>query len=140
MERKKAVVVGAGQQPGELVGNGHAIATLLARERAAVCAVDVAEDRAPPTASEIAADGGTAHVIVADVLNESDCARLVAEAHAVMGRIDALVNVVGFRGENDSLFGLEEPTWQKTMDANLRYLWWTCRAVVPVMEAQGGGV
>ena len=140
MEGKKAVVVGAGQQPGDLIGNGHAITTLLAREGAEVCAVDIAEDRARLTASEIVAEGGSAHVIMADITHEADCTRLIEDARAAMGRIDALINVVGYRGENDNLFGLEERTWQKTIDANLRYLWWTCRAVVPIMQEQGGGV
>ena len=43
---KTAVVVGAGQTPGETIGNGRAMAVLFAREGAQVLVVDRAGDRA----------------------------------------------------------------------------------------------
>jgi NAD(P)-dependent dehydrogenase (short-subunit alcohol dehydrogenase family) len=95
MEGKKAIVVGAGQPRHHLVGNGRAIATLLAREGAEVCAVDRDKDRAEETVAQILADGGLAHALTADVSDPDDCARLVAESYATMGRIDVLVNNVG---------------------------------------------
>ena len=139
MQGKKAVVVGAGQPPNELLGNGRAIAELLAREGAEVCAVDRDAERAQATVKKIIAEGGKAHVIIADVGNPDDCARLVAESHAAMGRIDALVNNVGINhGDGDPL-KLELAGWQRIMDVNLRSMWLTSRAVVPIMQKQGGG-
>ncbi|MDP9103577.1 MAG: 3-oxoacyl-ACP reductase, partial [Pseudomonadota bacterium] len=58
---KAAVVVGAGQTPGETVGNGRAIALLFAREGARVLCVDRIVERAGETAALIAAEGGEAH-------------------------------------------------------------------------------
>jgi NAD(P)-dependent dehydrogenase (short-subunit alcohol dehydrogenase family) len=139
MQGKKVVVVGAGQPPHELLGNGRAIALLLAREGAEVCAVDREADRAAATVKEILAEGGKAHAVVADVSNPDDCARLIAESHATMGRIDALVNNVGInQGDADPL-KLEPAGWQRIMDVNLRSMWLTSRAVVPIMQQQGGG-
>jgi NAD(P)-dependent dehydrogenase (short-subunit alcohol dehydrogenase family) len=40
MKDKVAIIVGAGQSPGEGVGNGRATAMLLAREGAKVLSVD----------------------------------------------------------------------------------------------------
>jgi NAD(P)-dependent dehydrogenase (short-subunit alcohol dehydrogenase family) len=134
------LVVGAGQQPGVTMGNGHAIATVFAREGAEVACVDVVPERAESTAAELRDQGAVAHVIVADVGVAADCARLVAEAHTAMGGIDALVNVVALNpGVQGHFLTCDEATWQQTMDVNLRSMWLVTRAVVPIMRAQGGG-
>jgi NAD(P)-dependent dehydrogenase (short-subunit alcohol dehydrogenase family) len=65
--------------------------------------------------------------------------RLIAQSHATMGRIDALVNNVGInKGDADPL-KLDPAGWQRIMDVNLRSMWLTSRAVVPIMQPQGGG-
>jgi NAD(P)-dependent dehydrogenase (short-subunit alcohol dehydrogenase family) len=139
MEGKKAVVVGAGQPPGQLVGIGRAIAELFAREGAEVCVVDRLRERSEATVKEIRANGGSAHSIAADVGSPDDCARLIEDAHAAMGRIDSLVNNVATEeGDGDPL-RLDVDGWQRIMDVNLRAMWLTCRSVVPRMQEQGGG-
>ena len=56
-----------------------------------------------------------------------------------MGRIDALVNNVATEeGDNDPL-KLEVDGWQRVMDVNLRAMWLTCRATLPIMQDQRGG-
>jgi NAD(P)-dependent dehydrogenase (short-subunit alcohol dehydrogenase family) len=139
MKDKKAVVVGAGQPRHHLLGNGRAIATLLAREGAEVCAVDRDKDRAEETVAQIAADGGIAHAVAADVSDPDDCARLIAESHTAMGRIDVLVNNVGVSYCDAGPLDLDVAGWQEIMDINLRGVWLTSKAVVPLMKEQGGG-
>jgi NAD(P)-dependent dehydrogenase (short-subunit alcohol dehydrogenase family) len=139
MEGKKAVVVGAGQPAHELLGNGRAIATLLAREGAEVCAVDRDRDRVQQTVEEIAAAGGRAHALVADISDPGDCGRLIAEAHAALGRIDVLVNNVGVNDGDGDPVELTEDGWQRIMDINLRGTWLTARAVIPLMQEQRRG-
>jgi NAD(P)-dependent dehydrogenase (short-subunit alcohol dehydrogenase family) len=139
MNGKKAIVVGAGQLPSDLLGNGRAIAEIFAREGAEVCCVDREGDRAEATVKRIRDAGGRAHMIVADVGNPDDCARLIAESDAAMGGINVLVNSVGINfGDNDPL-NLTLEGWHKIMDVNLRSMWLTSRAVVPIMQKQGGG-
>jgi NAD(P)-dependent dehydrogenase (short-subunit alcohol dehydrogenase family) len=140
MDGKRALVIGAGQLESELMGNGRAIATRFAREGAEVCLVDYIESRVEATAAEVRQEGGTAHVIVADVSSAEDCARLVREARAAMGRIDAMVNVVGINHNDGTVLTLVEDNWQHIMDTNLRAQWLTCKAVIPIMQDQGGGV
>ena len=60
LEGKAAVVVGAGQTPGETIGNGRATALLLAREGARVIVVDRRLDSAEETVAMIRAEGGEA--------------------------------------------------------------------------------
>ena len=57
LEGKVAVVVGAGQSPGEGVGNGRAAAMRFAREGARVLAVDRTLEAAEETAALIRAEG-----------------------------------------------------------------------------------
>ena len=90
---KAAVVVGAGQQPGETIGNGRAIALTFAREGAAVLCVDRDAARAQAVADEITAAGGTAFALAADVVCDAEA--IVAAALDHWGRIDVLVNNVG---------------------------------------------
>jgi NAD(P)-dependent dehydrogenase (short-subunit alcohol dehydrogenase family) len=139
MEGKKALVVGAGQLESDLLGNGRAIATRFAREGAEVTCVDNVESRAQATVDEIRADGGTAHLVIADVGEPDDCARLVQEAHEAMGRVDVLVNVVGINHNDGTPLTLSLESWHHIMDVNFRAQWLTCKAVIPIMQEQGGG-
>jgi NAD(P)-dependent dehydrogenase (short-subunit alcohol dehydrogenase family) len=60
-----AVVVGAGQTPGDTIGNGRAIATTFAREGAEVLCVDRIADRAEETATSIRDRSGLATAFTA---------------------------------------------------------------------------
>ena len=57
MEGKVSIVTGAGQTPGETIGNGRATSLLLAREGSKVLLVDRDVDRARETRKMIAAEG-----------------------------------------------------------------------------------
>ena len=139
MEGKKALVVGAGQLESDLLGNGRAIATRFAREGAEVVCVDNVESRVRATVDEIEGEGGRAHIVLADVGEPDDCARLVADAHAAMGRIDTLVNVVGINHNDGTPLTLTLDSWHHIHDVNLRAQWLICKAVIPIMQEQGGG-
>ena len=63
LESRVAVVVGAGQTPGDTLGNGRATAILFAREGARVLVVDRRLDSAEETVARIEAEGGIAHAL-----------------------------------------------------------------------------
>ena len=62
LEGKTAIVVGAGQTPGETIGNGRATAILFAREGAKVMLVDRRLESAQETEAAIAEEGGEGQV------------------------------------------------------------------------------
>lgn len=139
LENKTAVVVGAGQTPGETIGNGRAMALLFAREGAKVVCVDRLAERAEETAAMIREEGGDAVAIGADIVKAADCARIVEEAKARFGGLDILVNNVGIGGGDGPAHRLEETAFDRILAVNLKGMWLTIKAALPVMREGGGG-
>src|SRR3981189_3122315 len=81
-----AIVVGAGQSPGEGIGNGRATALTFAREGAKVLCVDHNLASAQETVDMIAANGGAGAHYNADVTRNTDIKAMVADAHGRWGR------------------------------------------------------
>jgi NAD(P)-dependent dehydrogenase (short-subunit alcohol dehydrogenase family) len=136
---KTAVVVGAGQTPGETIGNGRATAILFAREGASVMCVDRRLSSAEETVAMIAAEGGHASAYEADITDEAACAALAAEGKARLGRIDILHNNVGIGLRDRSITQLREEDFDRILAVNLKGMWLTIKHVLPVMREQGGG-
>jgi len=72
LKDRVAIVVGAGQSPGEGMGNGRATALTFAREGAKVLCVDRDLTSAQETVDMIAAKGGTAAEFKADVTKDAE--------------------------------------------------------------------
>jgi len=140
MQGKKAIIVGAGQTPGDTIGNGRAMAVLFAREGAEVFCVDRELDRAQATVDEIESAGGKASAFQADVRESADCVALVAEGAARMGRVDILVNNVGTGRGDGPPHAVDEDAYDFIMDINLKSAVMTTRAVLPIMREQRSGV
>src|SRR3989442_14730948 len=101
LKGKTAIVVGAGQTPGETIVNGRATAILFVREGARVVLVDRRLDSARETERMIADEGGGAVCFEADVTRAEDCRAMVAACVDRFGRLDILHNNVGI-GEGDA--------------------------------------
>src|SRR5262245_14365446 len=95
VEGKAALVMGAGQTPGETVGNGRAVAVVLAREGARVVVADRDLAAAEETVAMIKGEGLDASALQCDVTSEEDVAGAVAQALQRLGRLDILHNNVG---------------------------------------------
>ncbi len=138
LKGKVAIVVGAGQTPGETIGNGKATAILFAREGASVALVDRNEEAAEDTRRQIEAEGHPAVTVVADVTRDEDCARIVERTLAAFGRIDVLHNNVGI-GIPGGPVELSEADWDRVIDTNLKSMFLTCKHVLPHLEHQRSG-
>ena len=141
LEDKVAIVVGAGQTPGEGMGNGRATAILFAREGARVLVVDRDRARAEETADLIASEGGVAHPLAGDVKEEDSMAAMARDCVDRWGRVDILHNNVGvsLAGGDAPLEEITGAAFDNVTAINLRGMVYACKHVVPVMRAQGKG-
>jgi len=141
LENKTALIVGAGQSPGETVGNGRAVALLFAREGATITCVDRSLEAAEETAALVRAEGGTAYSYAADITEEAQIAKAVAAAEADMGRIDVLHNNVGvsIAGGDSIIETFTEGAFDNVFAINLRGMVMTCKHVLPGMRERRQG-
>ena len=139
LEGKVAIVTGAGQTPGDTIGNGRAISILFARAGARVMLVDLRLDSAQETRSMIDREGGESFAFAADVSRANDCRRLAEKCAETYGRIDILVNNVGIGGEGEGPVELKEEVWDRIFNVNLKSMFLTCKYVMPYMENQVSG-
>lgn len=140
LEGKAAIVAGAGQTPGETIGNGRATAVLFAREGARLLLVDRDLDAARETEAQIRAEGGIAEAFAADVTSSAACRAVVTACVARFGRIDVLHNNVGIGAGDSGPVHLTEETWDRIHAVNLKSMFLTCKHVLPVMRGQRSGV
>jgi NAD(P)-dependent dehydrogenase (short-subunit alcohol dehydrogenase family) len=136
---KIAVVIGAGQSPGEGIGNGRATVLRFAQEGARILAVDRSLDAAAETAALV--EGGECVPFKADVTREAKLALAMAEAMRRWGRIDILHNNVGVSvaGGDKPLLELTEEAFDRVCAINLRGTIMACKHVIPIMREQRGG-
>src|SRR5262245_39628153 len=95
LKDKIAIVVGAGQSPGEGLGNGRATVLRFVQEGAKVLAVDNNLGSAEETAAIARQSRGECVAFEADVTREASLAAMVEAARARWGRIDVLHYNVG---------------------------------------------
>jgi len=138
LKDRVALVFGAGSS-GPGVGNGKAAAIVYAREGARVVAIDRDEGAAAETAGIVAAEGGEALAVAADVTDLRDVEAAVAAALARFRRVDILHNNVGVvlhGGPTD----LDEEAFRRNLDINLGSVFRTAKAVLPHFVAARRGV
>jgi NAD(P)-dependent dehydrogenase (short-subunit alcohol dehydrogenase family) len=137
-----AIVVGAGQSPGEGMGNGRATALTFAREGAAVLCVDHNVASAQETVDMIGVKGGKAVAFKADVTKVTEIKAMVADAHTRWGRIDILHNNVGvsLAGGDTELLDFTEEALDRCVAINLKSCIFAAKHVIPIMRQQQSGV
>lgn len=141
LKDKVAIVVGAGQTPGETIGNGRATAIRFAQEGAKVLLVDRDEASASDTQKMIADEGGVASVLGADITDEAQCKAISDVCVERYGHIDVLHNNVGRSEDDRATPDLDVATWERLMDMNLKGMFMTIKHVLPVMrERQSGSI
>ncbi|MCZ6570121.1 MAG: SDR family NAD(P)-dependent oxidoreductase [Deltaproteobacteria bacterium] len=139
LKDKVAIVVGAGQTPGDTIGNGRATSLLFAREGARVMLVDRNLKSAEETEAMIRDEGGRCLAFEADITREPDCAALARKCVETWNRIDILHNNVGIGGGDAGPTHLTQEAWDEIFDVNLKAMWLTCKHVLPLMREQRSG-
>jgi NAD(P)-dependent dehydrogenase (short-subunit alcohol dehydrogenase family) len=125
-EGRRALITGAAG------GIGWAVASALAREGAAVTALDVKEQPSEPLPG--------CSYLAADVTAADAPARAVAAAAGDDG-LDYLVNAAGIAwfGVDGSVLEAPDHVWHRVLEVNLTAPMRFARAVVPAMRRRGGG-
>ena len=138
MSGQVAIVTGGGTSAGRVPSIGEAIARLLAGRGVKVAVVDIDADAADRTVETIAGEGGEAAAVVADLRDEAGCAGAVAEVMDRFGRIDILINNVGF-GSGGVVTGLSEADFDVGFAINMKSATFMAKAALPPMAESGGG-
>lgn len=130
LKDKVAIVTGGGS------GFGAAIAARFAQEGAKIVVADINPKRAGDVASSI---GSHALPLAVDVSRKEDIERLVALTIQQFGRLDIMVNNAGYTYKNMMLTDVPEDSFDLITAVNMKALYWSTLAVVPVMRKFGGG-
>ena len=131
---RRVVVTGAGS------GFGAAIARRFAAEGASVVVADIHADNGNSVAADIAASGGAACFIAADVSAEADVEALVQGACDTYGGIDVLVNNAGYSHRQKLTWKLTVEEFDAVFAVNVRGVFLGVKHTIPIMIEQGGGV
>lgn len=142
LKDKIAIVIGAGQSPGEGMGNGRATCLRFAQEGAKVLAVDNRLGSAEETAAMVRQERGDCEAFEADVTREATLAATMAEAMRLWGRIDVLHYNVGLSlaGGDARILELTEEAFDTVMTINMRGCVMAVKHVLPIMRKQQSGV
>jgi NAD(P)-dependent dehydrogenase (short-subunit alcohol dehydrogenase family) len=130
---KVAVVTGGGG------GMGRATSLGFAREGAKVLVADLNEEAAKETVAQVRAAGGRAEAIGVDVTSEASVKKMVERALSAFGRLDIAFNNAGIHRINIPLVDVDEATWDKVIDTNLKGVFLCMKHEIPAMLAAGGG-
>jgi 3-oxoacyl-[acyl-carrier protein] reductase len=131
LSNKIALVTGAAS------GFGEGIARTFAREGAKVAVVDINEAAATRVAGDI---GNGAIAIRADVSKRADVDAAVRATTEKFGGLDILVNNAGIAHKRAPLTDVAEDEFDRIFAVNVKSIYLTAQAAVPVFRARGGGV
>ncbi|HEX4946131.1 MAG TPA: SDR family oxidoreductase [Blastocatellia bacterium] len=125
---KTAIVTGGG---GEI---GRATAVRLAREGANVVVADIKGQE--EVAAEIINNGGQAIALHCDVSNRSDVETMVNATVERFGCVDVACNIAGV-GLYAPLLEADDDNWDKTINVNLKGVFYCTQIVARAMVAAG---
>lgn len=140
LDGKVALITGASR------GIGKDIALLFAQEGASVVCVartlhegdHQLEGSVERTAEEIRAGGGSAAPVAANISDEEECRRLVAEARRAFGRIDVLVNNAAMNFYAPAV-EMTASRWKRAFEVNVHAPFLLAHEVLPEMIERGDG-
>ncbi|MCJ2180848.1 SDR family NAD(P)-dependent oxidoreductase [Novosphingobium album (ex Hu et al. 2023)] len=129
---KTALVTGGG------AGIGRAACMRLARDGMAVAVLGRRIGNAREVADAIAAQGGRAIAVAADVADEVQVSAALARIRSALGPVAVLVNNAGIE-EFTPFAGIDDAAWDRVMDVNLKAVYRLTQNVLPDMEKAGWG-
>ncbi|MCK9549330.1 SDR family oxidoreductase [Aquamicrobium sp.] len=125
-----------------VTGGGKGLGAAMARAISDAGATVVLAGRSPApletTVADIRSAGGQADHRLCDVTRREDVDALISDTAARYGRIDILINNAGITGRS-AFADVTDGDWSQMIATHMTGPFMACRAVVPVMQAQGAG-
>ena len=131
---KKALVIGARRN----MGKAFALGLAEAGADVAVSDVNLESGQLQTVADEIQEMGRKSLALKADISNQEDVKTLVKKVVKEFGTIDILMNVAVMY-HSRSMVDLDEDSWDKLTDVNLKGYWLMIQEVSPIMMKQKSG-
>jgi NAD(P)-dependent dehydrogenase (short-subunit alcohol dehydrogenase family) len=133
LKGKVAIITGASR------GIGAAIAAAFAREGARVVISSRKQAGLDEVAMAIRAEDGDVMAVAAHMGEAEQVQALVDRTVEEWGRVDIAVNNAATNPHFGPLLTADEGQLEKIIDVNLKGYFRLCKAVEPIMRAQGGG-
>lgn len=131
LQNKVAIVTGAAS------GFGEGIAKAYVAEGAKVVIADLNLEGAQRVATAL---GANALAVKCDVTSRADIDAMVAATVKQFGTIDIVVNNAGTTYRNQPMLDVDEATFDRMFDVNVKSIYLMTHAVVPIMRAKKSGV
>jgi 3-oxoacyl-[acyl-carrier protein] reductase len=119
-------------------GIGYAIAKRALQSGATVALWDVDGERLESARQELSSLGAVSSDRV-DIADEQSVAHAASATHSRHDHIDILVNNAGVTGGNGLTWEIDPDVWRRVIDVNLVGCFLVCRAVIPLLIANGYG-
>jgi len=134
LEGKKALVVGARRN----MGKAFALGLAEAGADVAVTDINMESGQLQKVSKEIEAMGRKSLALKADISSEKEVKELVKNVVEEFGTIDILMNVAVMYHPK-SMVDLDEVSWEKLTNVNLKGYWLMIQEVSPIMIQQNSG-
>jgi NAD(P)-dependent dehydrogenase (short-subunit alcohol dehydrogenase family) len=118
-------------------GIGRATARRFLNEAATVFVADINPDVLTAAAEELERVHPSVHPLAVDITKVDDVGRMVKDVASQAGRLDVLVNAAGLWVEGPTE-EMTEAMWDRTVDVNLKGLFFCCVAAIPELKKTGG--
>jgi NAD(P)-dependent dehydrogenase (short-subunit alcohol dehydrogenase family) len=133
LDGKVAVITGAAS------GNGHGMAVRFAADGADIVIADVDHEGMEATAHLVRERGRRALTRQCDISRKEAIDQLIAAAVAEFGHVDIAVANAGVAERETDCLRMTEAQWDRTIDTNLKGVFFTLQAAANQMIAQGRG-
>ena len=134
---KVAIVTGAGR------GIGKATASALAKEGANITVTDIDVPAIQQLAKELQSMGRESLPVKADVTKFNEIKQMVDLTVEKFGRVDILCNIAGILSgaSHPQILNITEEDWDRTLDINLKGVFFCSKAVFkPMMNQRSGKI
>ncbi len=127
---KVSIVTGASS------GIGEAIVRLFLESGSKVVAVDL-DPKLPEVFAALKSDN--LRCVIGDVSKEETATSYAKAGVDAFGKVDVMINNAGI-ALIKPIADITPNEWDRVMDVNVKSIYWSARAIIPLMQKQGGGL